>query len=349
MDFAAVALLVGAVVIARGAKGRFSRPVDPAVIAPLSLLGGVILVYGIIGMVADPQNAKPVTGIVLSVLAMFAIVAGVPPNHRVLSATVHALIVIHCSAQLLQVAVYYISGQVVNFHAFLGLEPRLLTSIFRPAGLYLEPAVFSLAMMLLLGIRVRLRLPFDRYECLALICVLISLSLWGVGAVVIYLLLFRRAVLAAASVAIAGVAILWADQANLLIGHVVRFFLARVTSLSTDGSAQGRYGGLDLLFDDPARHWVVWFGRGINNDYEQLGSAAFIFLLNSFGIIGSLALGLCIVFLSRQIRISLLLLIGLILTAAPIFTNVAWLSAIALMIESRPVQKGSKYPVPKAS
>jgi hypothetical protein len=333
MDFVAVVLLVAAVIVSQGSIGEFRRPLDLAVGVPLSLLGGIILVYGIIGIFVDVQNAKPVTGIVLSVLAMFAIVAGVPPNDRVLSVTVRTLIVIHCGALLLQAAVYYVSGQVLNFHFFLGLEPRLLSSIFRPAGLFLEPAVFSLAMILMLGIRVRLREPFDWYEGLALICVLISLSLWGIGAVVIYLLLFRRALLMVITSTAAVVALLWIEQADLLVGKIVRFFFSRVANLSTDGSAQGRYGGIDIFFDDPARHWVVWFGRGINNDYEQLGSAGFTFLLNSFGIIGSLALAVCIVFLSRRIRISLLLLIGLILTAAPIFTNVAWLSAIALMMQ----------------
>ena len=141
------------------------------------------------------------------------------------------------------------------------------------------------------------------------------------------------------------VALLWIEQADLLVGKIVRFFFSRVTNLSTDGSAQGRYGGIDVFFDDPARHWVVWFGRGINNDYEQFGSAGFTFLLNSFGIIGSLALAVCIVFLSRRIRISLLLLIGLILTAAPIFTNVAWLSAIALMMQRSGRSVGSPISV----
>lgn len=345
MDFVAVVLLVAAVIVARSSIGELAKPLDLSVIVPLSLLGGIILVYGVIGMLVDAQNAKPVTGIVLSVLAMFAIVAGVPPNDRVLSVTVRILIVIHCGVQLLQAAVYYISGQVLNFHAFLGLEPRLLTSVFRPAGLFLEPAVFSLAMILLLGIKVRLREPFDWYEGLALVCVLLSLSLWGAGAVVIYLLLFRRTLLAVMTATAVGVALFWADQADLLVGHIVRFFVSRITSLSTDISAQGRYGGIDVLFDDPARHWAVWFGRGINNDYEQLGSAGFAFLLNSFGIVGSLALAVCIVFLSRRIRISLLLLIGLILTAAPIFTNVAWLSAIALMMEKGGQAMGSSTSV----
>jgi hypothetical protein len=333
MDFVAVVLLVAAVIVSQGPIGEFRRPRDLAVFVPLSLLGGIILVYGIIGIFVDSQNAKPIAGIVLSVLAMFAIVAGVPPNDRVLSVTVRTLIVIHCGAQLLQAAVYYVSGEVLNFHFFVGQEPRVLSSIFRPAGLFLEPAMFSLAMIMMLGIRVRLREPFDWYEALALVCVLISLSLWGVGTVVIYLLLFRRALLSAIIAAIAGTALLFADQADLLVGRIVRFFFSRITNLSTDVSAQTRYGRIDVLFDDPARHWAVWFGRGINNDYEQLGSAGFSFLLNSFGIVGSLGLAICIVFLSRRIRISLLLLIGLLLTAAPIFTNVACLSAIALMVE----------------
>ena len=76
MDFVAVILLVAAVLFREGSSGEFGRSHRSSAVVPLSLLGGIIVIYGVIGMLVDVQNAKPVTGIVLSVLAMFAIVAG---------------------------------------------------------------------------------------------------------------------------------------------------------------------------------------------------------------------------------------------------------------------------------
>jgi hypothetical protein len=335
LDFIAVFLLMGAVVVARSPRGEFIRGVDASAIVPLSLIGAIVAIYGVVGIASDTENAKPVVGVVLSVLAMFAITAGVPFSDRMVSITIRSLIVVHCTAQLLQAAVFYSSGQILNFHAVVGLEPRLLSSIFRPAGLFREPAIFSLAMILLLGIKTRLREPFDRYEGLALVCIVFSLSLWGIAAAAIYLLLFRRSLLVVVSVIVSGVILFMTDRTFAVMERVSVFFLTRIAGFSTDGSAQGRYGGIDVFFADPARYWEVLLGRGINNDFEQFGSAGFIFLLNSFGIIGSLSLVLCIVLLSRGVRASVLLLIGLTLTAAPIFTNVAWLSAIALMTVSR--------------
>ena len=161
LDFVAMILLIGAVVVARSPRGEFIRGVDTSVIAPLSLIGAIVAIYGVVGIASDTENAKPVIGVVLSVLAMFAIMAGVPSSDRMASITIRGLIAIHCGAQLLQAAVYYSTGQILNFHAIVGLEPRVLSSIFRPAGLFREPAIFSLAMILLLGIKAHLREPFD--------------------------------------------------------------------------------------------------------------------------------------------------------------------------------------------
>ncbi len=101
----------------------------------------IVVLYSVVGTVADVENARPVLGFLVGVV-VFALATMVPiATPRVLVAATTFCIVIHSAAFWLQLIVYNGTGVLINYHAWLGGDPRVFGRAFRACGLYLEPRI----------------------------------------------------------------------------------------------------------------------------------------------------------------------------------------------------------------
>jgi hypothetical protein len=234
----------------------------------------------------DPSgNWKPVTGVTLG-LAVFVLTCLRPARPTAVEELTRLLIVVHAAALVTQFAWYRLTGAILNFHALTGGDPRLVGAFFRPAGLFLEPSLFSVCMTMLVMLRFRVLGRLDRYCLVGLASMLLSLSLLGVAAST-YLLVRARPVLGltlvSLVVAAGALAVAQLPRDSAIYGLI----LARVTNLGSDSSAQYRFGG--LLGSGDEAGVVSWLlGGGIGYDYVALGSSGVGFLISSVGVAGLL-------------------------------------------------------------
>jgi hypothetical protein len=229
--------------------------------------------------------------------------------------------------------VYYGTGILINYHEWLGGDPRLFGTAFRAAGLFLEPANFGITMFLLVTLRIHVLGKFDRLAAFAVLSSCASLSLWGIVSCVFLLVLmgwrtrtFWIICLLGALAVIAALPAL--DELSK------SFWVAkRVMSLGTDSSTSARYGVLlptvvNLLWD-PA----TWFGAGITDDYQLFGSSGLGFLIRALGLTG-LAGFLLGVYAGapRGQKVFTTAVTAVALTAATFWTYMFWWFWLALML-----------------
>ena len=330
-DFLGLALAVAgaaALLVIRGAV-RFNR----STILVTSLLFLLILVYSVIGIAQHPDNLKPAVGMVLGVSALM-IVTTLPLGAHAVDDCIRYLAYAHVTAFFLQLFYYYAAGDVLNYHAFLGLEPRLVSIVFRPAGLFLEPAIYCFFACSLFLLRRQRAVPLTMLDALLLTSMVLSLSLWGVSIAYLLFALFwpRRALV---TTLVVGVVLLGSleilDYVHL---PVYLLFKSRLSDLASDASAQGRFGGTLSLLGSALTDPSVVFGNGINNFFEEHGSNGFAFIVNSMGLIGSLLLvSLCLLLASPRQWVVFLLGMAIVLTAAPLWKTLYFWTWMGLMLK----------------
>lgn len=336
-DFAAMGVLVS--LLAVEALQRPLRRLRFSFSAPFALLGILFLVtLGLgAGALADPTvNIKPAVGLAIG-LILFTVCSGIIVGRRWLERVVGVLIVIHAFALILQAVVYYTSGTVLNYHAFLGDEPRVLGRLFRPSGLFLEPAHYGILMVMLLSLKLRLRPVPDLAVWVGSASVLMTLSIYGTAAVAVLLLvnLWRSRVVwavVAASVALVAVHPRWVEEATAAV-----YLVERVSDLRADESTQQRYSGLAMLREPSVVSPSLLFGRGISNDYERLGRNGIAFIVNGLGVLGA---GLFLALYARLAapgrRWQTLIVVLLAMAAAPRWTVWLWWAWLGLYVNRFP-------------
>jgi hypothetical protein len=298
-----------------------------------SLLFLLILVYSVIGIAQHPDNLKPSIGMLLGVSALM-IVATLPLSARAVDACIRYLAYAHLTAFFLQLLYYYAAGDVLNYHALLGVESRLVSIVFRPAGLFLEPAIYCFFVCSLFLLRRQRAVPLRLLDALLLISMVLSLSLWGVSIAYLLFAIFwpRRALVTTLAVGV----VLLVSLKTLDYVHlpVYLLFSSRLSDLSSDASAQGRFGGtLNLLRSALANPSVV-FGNGINNFFEEHGSNGLAFIINSLGLIGALLLlSLCLLLAPPRQWVVFLLGMAIVLTAAPLWKTLYFWAWMGLMLK----------------
>lgn len=308
----------------------FSTRRGPPYVSPWRRLG----IVGVIGVVAwalfmtcfsDPSTRwKPVVGILLGLVVLLVMLAS-PPSPRTLERTTRVLLIVHAIALMIQWSWYRLSGNILNYHAITGGDPRLMAAFFRPAGLFLEPSHFAVCMTMLLLVRLRVIRRLDAPAWVGIAATLLSLSLLGLVAVA-WVLVRARPVIGAgvtAAVATTGVIVAASLPRESVLYALV---LARFENLSSDSSAQGRYGGFFAGANDIAMTTTDWiFGRGFGYEYVAIGSSSISFLVNAAGVLGCamfiLAMGLAS---TRASRLVTALDVGFLLLAAPFWTFPMW-------------------------
>jgi hypothetical protein len=206
---------------------------------------------------------------------------------RLLDRSITIVAWIHVLAFFFQLGVFYSTKQIVNFHAVFGLQPRLISSVFRPAGLFLEPAIYCFFACSLFFLRRQRNRPFVALDALLILSMLLSLSLWGIAVGIALFFIFRIRLALFITTALSIAAFFALDVHNLSHSLVFQFFKMRLSGLGSAPSTQGRYGGtFDWLFSLLANPTIL-FGDGINNFFEEHGSNGWAFILNSMGLIGT--------------------------------------------------------------
>src|SRR5262245_3889331 len=108
------------------------------------LFVGVFVAAGLAGTIADPSSLlRPTAGVWMGVL-VFVTFYSVQVSPEWIEKVTRWLILIHAAALLTQFTAFHTTGVLVNFQAFTGGIPRVLSSIFRPSGLFLEPSNYSI-------------------------------------------------------------------------------------------------------------------------------------------------------------------------------------------------------------
>jgi len=311
---------------------------------------GAVLVLGVmtwalsLSLLQDVQASwKPVTGVVLG-LTVFILTCIRPAQPTAIEQFTRLLILLHAAALVAQFTWYRLTGSILNFHAVVGGDPRLVGAFFRPAGLFLEPSLFSVCMTMLVLLRFRLLGRLDRVCVAGLASMLLSLSLLGVVAVA-YILVRARPVLGtlvSGAVAAAGVvaaALVPRDSA------IYSLIVARLTNIGSDNSTAARFGGL-IGSNDEFGVVSMLFGGGIGYSYVSLGSSGVGFMIAAVGVVGLVLFMLGIALAARQGgRLTAALDVLFLLLGAPFWTFFVWWWWLATLVSVRgPVASSRAVP-----
>lgn len=324
--------------LARKAITGIHRPKDHDAVLAYSLLGFWCIVYSTLGLINSLNNFKPIVGFTLGFL-IFCSFHLIKISKQTIVYCTSVVIIVHASYFTLQLVYFYLFGDVLNIYSGIGLEPRALSVIFRPTGLYLEPASYSVSMLMLLALRASLIGRFDRLFYIVILTIFLSVSLWGVAVSVIFLLFALRSTALLAMPFIAGFALVgFLFQDNEIVSQILDdFLLERIRNLGVDNSTQDRYGALLDQSELGGSYWVAIFGKGISNEYHIFGSNGLAFLLSSGGLMGLLIfVGLLILLNRGPNLIAKLTILAIFLTAAPLWNTFFWWFWLALFLKAKP-------------
>lgn len=314
----------------RGADGRFGFTAPRSDV--LWWFVAAFSAYAGIGALADPLAWKASLAVLMG-LVVFGVFVSLEVDGARLLRTLDWLILVHATCLVLQFVVYKASGHLLNFQAVTGGVPRVLSSIFRPSGLFLEPGTYSLAMVMLVLLRMRLVPRLNATAVIALATTLLTLSLFGVLAVayVLTVQFWKRAGFwVAVGAAVLLVVLNLSTMLTVLRGLQI---LERLSNVHGDSSITARYGGLAELRTALATQFDVWFGRGVSYDYIRWGSSSAAFVLEAGGLLGLALLAGTVALLSAPNRgLESIAIVFLLLVAAPLWTAFFWWAWLGLII-----------------
>jgi hypothetical protein len=313
-------------------RPRLGQTFRPAGVVEGLLLVLLVLLAVVAGALADPgTNLKPALGVGIGA-ALFLIFRFFRLDAAAVERLLAVLIAIHATALFVQAGAYLATGEVLNYHAFIGDAPRVLGRLFRPCGLFLEPAHYAVFMIMLLAVKLRLS-GFDRWTVLGCVSVFFTLSVYGILATVALIAIhaWRRPAFWIAAALAGGVLASYGPQVRDV--GAAFFLLDRLGDVREDESAIQRYSGLSGIADDIGTSWSLVGGRGVSNDYERYGRSGIAFLLNAWGLLGAtLFLGLVFALAPPGHRWPTVLVLGLAMAAAPRWTIWLWWVWLGLIL-----------------
>jgi len=229
---------------------------------------------------------------------------------------IEVVLLIHLLFFFFQFSYFYVTGNIVNYHSFTDIDPRLESSIFRAAGLFYEPAMYCYAMFMLTTMLDSKISKYGVLEALAMVSIVISVSLLGfVFAVLILIRLICNGKWMAPILCILPIVFFANDE---LSKTMLTFVESRVSNLDSDASADGRYGNiLDLFANENLIHHLI--GRGFGASFDQFGSTGASQAISSVGILGVALFSGWLFLRSRELLVGLISLIA-VMISAPIFS-----------------------------
>ncbi len=242
--------------------------------------------------IPDITGLKSILGYTLCFFVFFIVAFSKFNSENILN-IINVILIFHGFCLGLQFVVYYASGTIINFVP--NIENRLLSSVFRPAGMFLEPAHYSLVLFLFLVLRYLILPRIDRIFFFSLLTMLLSLSMWGMLG---FLFLVLNNLIVSGSIKkltyfvllllfLTGVVIYLYnvnDSVKLVVNYTVLERLDRIAT-NKDNSVAGRIGTSPFGGDEIQYENV--FGQGFTSSIKYGGANLFSLIVNNFGIVGS--------------------------------------------------------------
>jgi hypothetical protein len=312
--------------------GKDSPQIERQAVATSIIVFAFVFVFVAIGIHSNPENLKPSIGMLLGVLVL-AVVRCLTVDETVIDRSINWVAWIHLFAFAFQLTFFYTIKEGLNYHAVVGLQPRLYSSVYRPAGLFLEPSIYCFFAASIFLLRRQREQAFQLLDTFLLVSMILSLSLWGISVSLLLLFIFRTRTFVFASIGTVIAALFAVNAIGFSSYPLYRFFAGRIIDLASDPSAQGRYGGTIEWVFSLLSNPTVLFGDGINNFFEENGSNGWAFILNSMGLIGTLFLFVLFALLAHPRRWILFgFAFAILLTAAPLWKTLYFWCWIALMV-----------------
>jgi hypothetical protein len=270
------------------------------------LLFAIIALYAIIGLVLHQHRSS----IAILVLAAAGFILAGRCDWLNSGRIFQWLLAIHIGFFLFQFVMFYGFGKVINYHAIIGIQNRIDAGVthIRPAGLFQEPNSYC-ANLFVLGTIVVLRSSSWALILLAAATMILSESIWGIGAGAVLFVLDaifraqspRRLIIRTAAFFIGTLlvlnAYLWITKEPYLR---VPFLYVRILEGFNNASLQARYFGNCTSDKQPAMTYAwkaekslaLVFGEGLSTQYFQecLPDNGIAFLFKSLGLVGFAAL-----------------------------------------------------------
>lgn len=228
---------------------------------------------------------------------------------------IELVLAIHLFFFFFQFSYFYTTGNIANYHSFTDIDPRLESTIFRPAGLFYEPAIYCYAMFMLTTMLDSRQSKYGVLEGLVMVSMVISVSLLGfIFAALIFIRLVSIKKFIAPILCI--LPIIFANDD--LIKAMSTFVESRIFDLGSDASADGRYGNILEMFssENLINHLI---GRGFGASFEQFGSSGVSAAVSAVGILGVALFSGWLLLRSRELMVGISSLVA-IMISAPIFT-----------------------------
>lgn len=297
----------------------------------LFIVSCIIIASCLTAIYISGENYRSIIGIIMAFLC-FLFFYKLKIEDRSIERAMNILLVINFAFILFQYATFQITRQVFNPFEFLGIDVRLTGgNIFRPAGLFREPASFALMIFSFIIIKIRIKSKMDFICWLGILAIFLSLSLWGAVAAtcLIIFLYWRSPILQFFSIVAASLIVVYWN--SILKLSETLFLLNRIVNIEDDGSANERYAGNEGALADP----VFWFGHGPNIDnYQYFGGNGLGYLLATWGLLGGTIILLLLAQNVPRNKLSISIFgVTLALLASTIWTQFYWWVWLALLFK----------------
>lgn len=271
----------------------------------------VACVYTIAGLFSSEKNSTPLALFFNCFLFFLLLLKEFKPSQK----QIELVLVIHLFFFFFQFSYFYATGNIANYHWFTDIDPRLESTIFRPAGLFYEPAIYCYAMFMLTTMLDSRHSKYGVLEALVMVSMVVSVSLLGfVFAALILIRLVSKNKLIAPILCV--LPIIFAS--GELIKTMSTFVENRLFDLGSDASADGRYGNIQEIFSNENLIYHL-FGRGFGASFDQFGSSGASASISAVGILGVALFSGWLLLKSRELMVGILSLVA-IMISAPIFT-----------------------------
>lgn len=245
------------------------------------------------------------------------------------------LIVLNVSFFLIQLFLFKVFGLVLDINKEIGSIPARVynenLSYFRAAGLFQEPNTYSANLFIQLSVRLLIGRSNKLITWSAYITMILSQSLWGIGASVLLATFFsdrdEKKIIIFFALLGASYVIFNAHSIGFMNYGVLH---NRLTNIDNDPSRIARYGSISSYFSHK-----YFFGHGIDTSgYQKIAANGIAFVVYAFGISGAfLFLFLLQYFFLSNDLAKFLIIILFLFTTDQMMTYMIFWAWLALLIK----------------
>lgn len=200
------------------------------------------------------------------------------------------VIIVSISYFVLQLLLQRLFNIYLDVHMLVGsIQSRGLNEdlgYFRPSGLFQEPNSFCTVMFCLISARAIGLRKVDWTVPLGLMSMIVSMSLWGIGAACLLWVLiygYRRSAIwiAVCFMLFMGFLSFNGSSIDKVVSDSIT--IQRVLNIEEDSSRQARFGKISNYIN----YKDAVFGSGVSNDkFQDIAANSYGFLIYSFGFVG---------------------------------------------------------------